>query len=358
MYNIHVLPASYGDSILIEYGDSTSKYILIDGGPFDNFEDLVAGLKRVAPKLKALELLVLTHIDIDHLDGIVTLLNRQKLPFKIKEVWFNGYDQIEKLGDVLGALQGEYISTLIKNKRLVHNKSFKGNAIYIEDYNKLPVIKIGTTGMSLTLLSPGKIALEKLHATWKSQIEKYGDDPNFAKMLGNDKRYVSDDDILGTTIEYLQNVKVSGDNSVPNGSTIAFLATYKNKTCLFAGDATSDYLLKAIDPLLIKNGKRRLKIDAWKIGHHGSKRSTLEKLMSKIECKKILVSSNGKKFKHPDQETVAKLLKNNGPNLQFYFNYKTEFNKKWSDTSLQTKYKFKSFYPKRENEPGITIKLK
>lgn len=358
MYNIHLLPASYGDSILIEYGESSSKYILIDGGPYDNFEELVAGLKRVAPKLKILELLVLTHIDIDHLDGIVTLLNRDELPFKIKEVWFNGYDQIEKFGDVLGALQGEYISVVIKDKKLVHNKSFKGKAVFIADYKKLPVIKIGTTGMSLTILSPGKVALEKLHATWKKEIKKYGNNPNFAKLLGNDKRYFSDDDLLGDKpIEQLQAVKVSGDNSVPNGSTIAFLATYKGKTCIFAGDATSDYLLRAIDPILVKSGKDRLAVDAWKIGHHGSKRSTLEKLMSKIKCSKILVSSNGKKFKHPDQETIAKLLKNNGPNLQFYFNYKTEFNERWAVKDLQTKYKFKATYPEKDDEPGVTLKL-
>ena len=356
MYNIHLLPASYGDSILIEYGTTSSKYILIDGGPFDNFDELVAGLKRVAPELKTLELLVLTHIDIDHLDGIITMLNRDKLPFKIKEVWFNGYDQIDKFGDTLGAVQGEYISSLIKQKKIVHNKSFKGNAVYVSDYNKLPVIKIG--GMSLTLLSPGQAALEKLHTTWKKEIKKLGDNPDFAKKLGNDKRYASDDDILGeTSIEQLQNSSVSGDNSIPNGSSIAFIATFNDKCCLFAGDATSDYLLKAIDPMLKKSGKGRLKLDAWKLGHHGSKRSTLERMMAKIDCKKMLVSSNGKKFKHPDKETIAKLIKNNGPNIQFYFNYKTEFNKKWDDSTLQKQYKYKAYYPKKEIMPGITLKL-
>lgn len=356
MYNIHLLPASYGDSILIEFGSTSSKYILIDGGPFDNFDELIAGLKRVAPKLKTLELLVLTHIDIDHLDGIITMLNREKLPFKIKEVWFNGYDQIEKFGDTLGALQGEYISLLIKKKKLVHNKSFNGNAVFIPDYNKLPIIKIG--GMVLTLLSPGKAALEKLHNTWKKEIKKLGNNPDFAKKLGNDKRYASDDDILGDpSIEELQNSSVSADSSVPNGSSIAFIATFNGKSCLFAGDATSDYLLKAIDPLIKKSKKDKLKIDAWKIGHHGSKRSTLERLMQKIDCKKILVSSNGKKFKHPDKETIAKLLIKNGPNIQFYFNYKTTFNEMWDDSNLRQQYKYKAYYPKNEKMPGITLKL-
>lgn len=357
MYNIHLLPASYGDSILIEYGTSSSKFILIDGGPSDNFDELVAGLKRVAPKLKTLELLVLTHIDIDHLDGIITMLNRDKLPFKIKEVWFNGCEQIIHFGDTLGVLQGEYISSLIGQKKLMQNKHFKGNAVYVSDYAKLPVINFG--GMSLTLLSPGDAALEKLYTTWIKEIKKFGDNTDFLKKLGKDKRYASVTDILGEpTIEQLQNTHVSGDTSVPNGSSIAFIATFEGKSCLFAGDATSDYLLKAINPLIEKSGKERLKVDAWKLGHHGSKRSTLEKLMEKIDCKKILLSSNGKKFKHPDKETIAKLLKNNGPNIQLYFNYKTIFNEKWDDRSLQQKYKYKVNYPKNEGIPGITLKLK
>lgn len=357
MYNIHLLPAAYGDSILIEYGTNKPRYILIDGGPYYNFDDLMTGLHRVAPKLEELELLVLTHIDIDHLDGIVTLLNKEKLPFKIRQVWFNGYDQIEKFGDVLGALQGEYISELIRNKKLIHNKSFKGEAVYVKDYDNLPVIKL-TDGMSLMLLGPGQDALEKLHTEWKKQLQKYGGNPDFAKKLGEDKRYKSDDDLLGSIpIDQLQNTKVAGDNSVPNGSTIAFIATFQDKTCLFAGDATSDYLLKAIDVILEKTGEDRLKLHAWKLAHHGSKKSTLEKLMKKINCKILLVSSDGAKYGHPNEETIAKLLKNNAPTLQFYFNYKTEFNERWASIELQKEYKFKAYYPKSASKPGITLKL-
>ncbi len=358
MYNIHLLPAAYGDAILIEYGSVTKPlYILIDGGPYYNYEEMLAGLKRVAPRVKTLELLVLTHIDIDHIDGTVTLLNNKKLPFVIKDVWFNGYDQLEGFGGVLGALQGEYISELIKEKKLPHNKSFKGGAVYVKDFKKLPVISF-QGGMSLMLVGPGKGALEKLHATWKKEIKKYGKNPDFAKMLDKDSRYTPDSSILGDTpIEELQEVKINGDHAVPNGSTIAFIATYKGKSCLFAGDAPSDSLLMALDPMLAKSKDKRLQLDAWKLAHHGSKKSTLDKLMTKIACKKILVSTNGAKFHHPDEETIAKLIKNNGPGLQLYFNYKTEYNERWADAALQKTYKFKCWYPKKEGQPGMTLKL-
>jgi beta-lactamase superfamily II metal-dependent hydrolase len=357
MYNIHLLPAAYGDAVLVEYGNGAPKYILIDGGPYYNFEKLVAGLKRVAPKLKELELLVITHIDIDHIDGIVTFLKRDKLPFKIKDIWYNGYDQMDDFRDVLGVLQGEYISSLIQTKGLPHNKSFKRNAVVVTDYKKLPVIKL-TGGMTLTLLSPGKMALEKLHAVWKKDIKKYGADPDFVKKIEEDTRYDADDDILGEiSIEALQKLKVTGDKAPANGSSIAFIGTFDGRSCLFAADATSDYLLEAINPMLEKSGKERLKLDAWKLAHHASKKSTLEKLMKKIDCKKLLVSTNGAKFSHPDAAAIAKLLKNNGPGLQFYFNYKTEFNERWANAALQNEYKYKAFYPKNISKPGITLKL-
>jgi beta-lactamase superfamily II metal-dependent hydrolase len=357
MYNIHLLPAAYGDAILVEYGTSSPKYILIDGGPYYNFDELAEGIKRVAPKMKTLELLVITHIDIDHIDGIVTMLKRSKLPFKIKDIWFNGYEQIGGFSDTLGVLQGEYISEQIRAKKLPHNEEFKGKPVVVKDYKKLPVIKLAG-GMNLTLLSPGKTALGKLHDEWKKEIKKYGKDPDFAQKLEEDKRYDSDDDILGEiSIKKLQETKVTGDKAIANGSSISFLATHGGKTCLFAADTPSDYLLEAIDPMLAKSGKSRLKVDAWKLAHHGSKKSTLDKLMKKIDCKKLLVSSNGAKFKHPDQPTIAKLLLHNGPNLQFYFNYFSEYNDRWADEDLQSEHKFKASYPKNAEKPGITVKL-
>ena len=84
MYNIHLLPASFGDSILIEYGTTSPKYILIDGGPYFAVDEVLKDIKRIAPHLTELELLVVTHIDIDHIDGIVAILNQPVVPFKVK----------------------------------------------------------------------------------------------------------------------------------------------------------------------------------------------------------------------------------------------------------------------------------
>jgi beta-lactamase superfamily II metal-dependent hydrolase len=356
MYKIHLLPAAYGDSILIEYGETEPKYILIDGGPFYNDKELAPALKRVAPNLKVLELLVVTHIDIDHIDGIVTMLNDPEFSVTVKDIWFNGFKELEKVSGFLGALQGEYVSALIKEKQLPHNKWFEGEPVMVKDYAALPVIDL-EEGMKLTLLNPGKNALIKLEKVWKDELLKYGTDADYLEKLGEDKRYQFRGWLGDIPIDQLQEAEVDGDTSKPNGSSIAFIATYKGKSCLLSGDANSDYLLKAIEPMLEASGETRLKLDAWKLSHHGSKKSNLEILMQKIECKKILVSSNGAKYEHPDDECIAKLLKHNGPGIEFYFNYNTKFNNRWADIALQEEYHFKSFYPVDSDEPGISLPL-
>src|SRR5688500_500725 len=138
MYTIHLLPAAFGDSILIEYGRKDEPhYILIDGGPYYNFANILAAIREIAPRLTTLELLVITHIDIDHIDGTITLLNQNDPPFIIKEVWFNGYKELTQLkessvDDLLGPLQGEYLSNLIIEKKLTHNiTGFNGRAVCV-----------------------------------------------------------------------------------------------------------------------------------------------------------------------------------------------------------------------------------
>lgn len=360
MYNIHLLPGSFGDSILIEYGHGEKKYILIDGGPYFNFETLIGSLKKVAPNLNTLELLVITHIDIDHIDGIVLLLNQPSLPFVIKEVWYNGYEEMKQAGDdTMGVLQGEYISVLIKQKKLAHNRSFGNKAVVVHDFGKLPEIVL-EGGMKLTLLGPNLTGLKNMYLKWDDEIKEIGDEEAVAKRLNDDHRYDKPmDDLMGDlSMEELQEMKVQGDKSEVNGSSIAFLATFDKKTCLFTGDLFSEHLLKGIDAVLTKKGIEKLNIDAWKLAHHGSKKSNLETLMQKIETKHILVSTDGKRYHHPDPECIAKLIKWNGPDLNFYFNYKTKHNEMWADKNLQTEYKFTTHYPEDENENGISVRLK
>jgi hypothetical protein len=71
------------------------------------------------------------------------------LPFEIREVWFNGYKQLKEAEDLLGPLQGEYLSLRIKANKIPHNLNFGGGPVVITDYNDLACHHI-TGGMKLT----------------------------------------------------------------------------------------------------------------------------------------------------------------------------------------------------------------
>lgn len=349
MYNIHLLPAQFGDAILIEYGSvTTPKYILIDGGPYFGFDEMTTALNKVAPKLKQLELLVVTHIDIDHIDGIITLLNLKKQPFKIKEIWFNGWDQLKPIKTgLLGPLQGEYLSNLIREKVIPHNKSFNGKAVMVTDPSHLPMIKLPGK-MELTLLSPHLDALKKLKNTWKKEITKITSAQSIEARWDAEKRYIAKNGVLGSTPPH-------PDVSVANMSSIAFIATHDKKSCLFAGDTMTNELLKSIEPLCAKHGVEQLTVDAWKLAHHGSQKSTMKGIIDKVSATHILISTNGARYKHPDKACITSLLKANGKGLKLHFNYLSQQNKYWSGSAPAKKFGYTANFAK--SKFGIKVEL-
>jgi glyoxylase-like metal-dependent hydrolase (beta-lactamase superfamily II) len=86
-FRLHVLPATNGDALVLEYGHGQARQrVLIDGGR-----------SSAAPKVKAflgedpeLELLIVTHIDNDHIGGLLRLLRGPASP-RPADIWFNGY---------------------------------------------------------------------------------------------------------------------------------------------------------------------------------------------------------------------------------------------------------------------------
>lgn len=81
--NIYMFPALNGDCILVEY--VASRYILIDGGYVDTYKTfLLPKLVEIADNGSVIDVLVVTHIDSDHISGIIRMLEEDKLPISIK----------------------------------------------------------------------------------------------------------------------------------------------------------------------------------------------------------------------------------------------------------------------------------
>src|SRR5688572_2196198 len=73
MFELDVVQAEYGDSLIVRYGTTrTRRTILIDGGPSDTYPaHLRARLAELAADGRRVDLAVLSHIDNDHVKGLL-----------------------------------------------------------------------------------------------------------------------------------------------------------------------------------------------------------------------------------------------------------------------------------------------
>ncbi|HEX6087737.1 MAG TPA: MBL fold metallo-hydrolase [Thermoanaerobaculia bacterium] len=346
MYRIHMLPAYFGDSLLIEYGPGDGakpKRILIDAGTAESYPAVRKALEAIPKAERVFELLVVTHIDIDHIGGILPLLDDAKaLGLKFKEIWFNGY---EHLTDLLGPKQGEQLSARIVDGGYKWNARFDGRAVVVPDDGPLP--RKDVAGMKITLLSPMRAQLLKLEKEWQKVIKAAGLVPGVGAKMPPEEI----DDLLGDEaidVESLATSKFKSDTSAPNGSSIAFVATYDGKSVLFGADAFPKVLAASLARM---SEEERKKVSIFKLPHHGSRNNLSSELLAELACGTFLVSSNGQRYSHPNKEAIARII-HRGNKPRILFNYRSEFNDFWDDAALKKQHKYSVKYG---GDGGLTI---
>jgi hypothetical protein len=327
-----MLPAERGDSILIEYGEgaTVTNRVLIDGGPVNS--GLYAGVRDrllqvpVSPdQRRHFDLLVMTHVDSDHVEGVIRLLQDDELACVFDDVWFNGWKHIEPLEpgatvSVLGPTQGEFLGALLSKQGRPWNQYFKGGAIFT-DGPKLPECKL-RGGMILTLLSPTIEELKKLAREWDIAVKNAGFDPGDAEeaLAQLSGKWWARPPVLGDE----DRIRASADTSEANGSSIAFLAEFGGRSLLLTGDAHDDVMTAAIRKLRVQRElDKPLRLDAFKLSHHGSEHNTTSQLLAEIAADHYLVSTNGNRFDHPNALTIREAIDHhNGANTPILcFNY-------------------------------------
>ena len=101
-------------------------------------------------------------------------------------------------------------------------------------------------------------------------------------------------------------IELNEDLNEENDSSQIYLVKYKNIYILMTGDAS----IKSEENLLNKYNLPYITI--LKVGHHGSKTSTSEKLLKTLKPKVALISSGrNNKFNHPHKITIDNLKKYN-----------------------------------------------
>ena len=345
MFRLTTFPAQDGDCLLLSYGSgdaSPERHVLIDGGRAGTYTSLRSALLAISAKGGRLDLLVLTHVDADHIEGLLKLAGEVPAPIPIEEVWFNGFDQMSQI-QPMGPGQGDQFSAAIRKANWPWNQQFGGEAVRLPDDGR-PQTKTFNGGLRVTLLSPDLGKLKIMREMWdkwrtaeavkQAEAERAKAMAAPAGLQAQGLRPMP----LPLDVEALAAAKEQFDDEPPNGSSIAFIAEWQGKRVLLAADAHPDMLVKSLRHLADADSGR-YSLDLIKVSHHGSMVNTGRELLETVDCHRFLLSTNGSRHGHPDPELIARILKfGSGGAKTLYFNYEQTYTTPWKQQKLRDAY--------------------
>ncbi|MVZ63734.1 ComEC/Rec2 family competence protein [Sphingobacterium humi] len=310
-----LLPAFHGDCILIKTFDVDHNefIILVDGGTAKTFKyTLKAELKDV----NRIDLLVLTHIDSDHIAGLISLFKSSLIDhISIDEIWMNHPELVEVNNEEqISTKQGDNL------KRLILTKKPNVKLLEVSTGKKLII----RSGIEFVILSPTPQINHELYRQWFGST--------IVKHEKSNVNISSQQDVYSKPLENLSRIPFSPDKRINddifNSSSIAFLLKCFDISILLLADSRPEVIVEN----LRLNGFTKsdpLKVDYVKISHHGSLNNTSQEQLSCIESNNFLISTNGgtSRHKHPSRETIARIVFNpsrDNKTINIFFNYKIE----------------------------------
>ena len=268
-----------------------------------------------------LDYLVVTHIDIDHINGICNMLY-QMPELRIDHIIYNNLfvkendAQVEPLTD-FEREQIDVLKTYVpKWKPNVENKIAKKEALalstliqrnWADAWNKKltlidgDYLSLGVLGR-MFIVSPTQTAIDELNEQildefaqkfYKKYPLKQGKEKGaelfeLLSLLYNQKELFLENKISSSTgtmrAEYEKPDRE--DSSKPNRASIAFVWELENKKILLLGDATSGVVIEGIMAYKKKNQiplETKIYFDAIKVPHHGSDVNLSKELLKHID---------------------------------------------------------------------------
>jgi len=359
---IEMLPAAQGDALWIEYGDGARpRRILIDGGTKSSWpEGLKARIEALSPDERNFELLIVTHVDADHIDGALALLRDEALGATFGDVWFNGWRHLPDTPlESLGPVEGELLTQTLVTRDIPWNEAFGQRAVGVNPDAALPR-KEFADGLTLTVLSPYAQQLANLKPVWNKAVRDAGLEPGQPAAETPTEPLPEGLEQLGPAglpdVLALAAVPFHADTAQANGSTIAVLLEHDGVSAVLCGDAFPAVVQTSVQRLLEERNAERLTTDAFKLPHHGSHANISKELLEKIDTRHFLFSSNGSHTRHPHLEAVARVLVTTAPGSSLLFNYRTSFNEAWDAGELKGELHYETLYP-AEGATGLTVDL-
>jgi glyoxylase-like metal-dependent hydrolase (beta-lactamase superfamily II) len=168
------LDARQGDAIWVRWGQG--RQLLVDMGTSGTGRALADRFRALPEDQRAFELLVVTHVDTDHIGGVLTGLvdPDEPVPVTFADVWFNGWEHLNGLVpaderselEPMGGVQGELLTTWLRDH--AWNDAF-GRAAVIRTDTTLPRVEL-PDGLTITVLAPVLQRLTDLVPEWQLAV--------------------------------------------------------------------------------------------------------------------------------------------------------------------------------------------
>lgn len=311
---LHVVQADYGDCLILESGPvGAARHLLIDGGPDGIYaRHLKVKLREIADRKGRLDLIVLTHIDEDHVVGLVDLMteiaqarSRRETPvIEVGELWYNTFRAIQDNGN--SSNQADPFSTYLTSPfaggamqsiaysisqaedmwKAAHILNIPLNPTFtkhvVTGANAGQPIEIGN--LKIWVIGPSQDNLDRYKLDWSKWFEKHKDDPFTAGAIQ-------------------EAVKI--DTSKSNLSSIMLLVENPDRRILLTGDGKAEDILDGLKQAGLTGTNGRLHVDVFKVPHHGSDRNSSVELFKKITANHYVIpAGKHKNDDNPDLKTL------------------------------------------------------
>lgn len=360
MVEIKSYLAKNGDAFLVK-ATASPFAMLIDGGYADTFQRYIkSDLESLAASGYALDLVVATHIDADHISGLLSFfrLNGSAqapavIPVRgvlhnslrslvapterqttmrpddlalLREIRLRGYP-LPEIADnpeqEISARQGNSLAQLLRDNGYqwnMHAGSVPIGGDGLVDFHLSQAI--------IKVLGPNKERLLALKNWWISEIRRLGLVGSM-ENLGDVFEFMCAREVVNTGEQLLASSDADlaavyfPDSSVTNGSSISLILEIEGCRLLFLGDSCAEDTVTALSP----NGPTIF--DAVKISHHGSVRNTSPDLLALVDSPHFFISTSGTLHDHPSFSVLKAIVDRQAEFCRIlHFNYSTPASRK------------------------------
>jgi hypothetical protein len=281
--------------------------LLVDGGPSGTYAaHLRPYLERLAEQGTVIDAVVLSHIDNDHVTGLLQLFGDVRLGINgagaplppIRALWHNAFSlsaggqdiaprvrevlaaasptvpDVRGIGPVAGVREGDALRFAAEELGIPVNARFPSGHILLDN---APAVRLA--GPRVEVVGPGQAILERLRQQWLEWLEKHGRDVAEGRF------------------------RVAPDRSVPNLSSIVLLIQTRGRSMLLTGDGRGDQILDGLRDRGLLDAEGRVHVNLLKVPHHGSSRNASADFFRSVTADTYVISADGR-YGNPDDDCL------------------------------------------------------